>query len=625
MPLPQVTDDQRLVLDTIFRAYVDSDDWPTHSWLESTLEREGVDVNATLEQIEPGLYWPDWRPGGTVWYAAETQLGLRVAGLTVCRGAELHVREIVAVVRWLVSEWRDLPVDSPQSVPRVEKRTADLIEPLRGVVGGDPLVRDLKLMLELMYVEPGLPSWSGDPQDILARTFVIDRDVRRFSDVVTIEDLIDALRPATPTVNEVNAALELTGGPLSPALATHPAPVGVTASEARVAGVPPPLDAPVDAAPARRRRKYRQAADERFGRWTLRTQLGAGGNAEVWQAEDTENGEVAAVKILHADRTDDDAYARFRREVDSINELAAEGARVLPILDYYLPEDLTDAPWYAMPVAVPIRLALARASVVDRVAAFAELADELAHLAERGWHHRDIKPPNLYSHAGRFVVGDFGLIKRPDDEDLTRLQHVPGPYQYMPNEAVMRAPDIDRAAVDLFCLTKSLWVALTDHDRPPQGQISAASFWSLSRQVPDEAGVDELDGIVEQATSDDPADRGTFRDHADALAAWVVAQRAGEVITPPLRRVVRAPLEAAALPPLTADSPRELEALTVELLRRPDEVVCASWLVRSAGDSKRLSAAVSPLSTAAPPTATSRSSGVTSSQPSSACSQSRFR
>jgi serine/threonine protein kinase len=125
-----------------------------------------------------------------------------------------------------------------------------------------------------------------------------------------------------------------------------------------------------------------------------------------------------------------------------------------------------------------------------------------------GWHHRDIKPSNLYSYAGRFVVGDFGLIKRPTNEDLTRPQHVPGPYQYMPNEAVMRHPDIDHAAVDLFCLVKSLWVVLTESDRPPQGQIAAASFWSLSRRLPAEASIENLDVIVEQATSDDPAERG---------------------------------------------------------------------------------------------------------------------
>jgi hypothetical protein len=179
-------------------------------------------------------------------------------------------------------------------------------------------------------------------------------------------------------VNVVDPAL-LTAGVPAAEFAAHLPQTRVVAT----AGNPPPLDAPAPVAPARRRRKYRHRVPERFGRWTLRTQLGTGGNAEVWQAEDVESGEVAAIKIVHADRTDDDAYARFRREVDSINELAGEGVRVLPIIDYYLPEDLADAPWYVMPVAVPIRSALARASVVDRVAAFAELADELAHLAER--------------------------------------------------------------------------------------------------------------------------------------------------------------------------------------------------------------------------------------------------
>jgi hypothetical protein len=115
MPLPVVSDEQCLVLETMFTAFVESDDWPTHAWLEDILERDGVDLNSTLELIEPGLYWPDWRPGGTVFYTPEAQLGLRVAGLAVCSGAGLQVREIVAVARWLVAEWRRLPIDSPQS------------------------------------------------------------------------------------------------------------------------------------------------------------------------------------------------------------------------------------------------------------------------------------------------------------------------------------------------------------------------------------------------------------------------------------------------------------------------------------------------------------------------------
>jgi Protein kinase domain len=537
--LPHVTPEHQLVLETIYGAYVESGDWPTHAWLESRLERDGLELNRVLETITPALYWPDWRSRGAVWYAADAQLGLHVAGLAVCSGAERHCDEIVAVVRWLVAEWRALPAESPQSVPVVEKRTADLIPAVQTVVGGDPPVLDIKLMLELMRIEPGLPNWSGDPVDPMMRTFVIDRDVRRFAAVETIADLIAVLHPTAETPTG--------GGVVEPVLEPGPAP--------------------------RRRRKYRHQPGEQVGRWKLRTQLGAGGNAEVWQADDEETGEIAAVKILHGDRTDDDAYARFRREIDTVNELARLGARVLPIIDYFLPEDLSDTAWYAMPVAVPLRVALGRSSLVDRVMAFAEIADELARLAERGWHHRDIKPSNLYWYAGRFVVGDFGLIKRPQDADLTRPDRVPGPFEYMPNEAVMREEEIDRAAFDLFCLAKSLWVVLVDEERAPRGSIPRGSYWSLSRRFGDEPAIAELDELVAWATLDDPAARGTLREHADGLAAWAAARRAGQKPAPSVTsRLQGSQLASAALPPLSAASAGDLEALVVELLRRPDEV-----------------------------------------------------
>src|SRR5207245_7718275 len=121
-----------------------------------------------------------------------------------------------------------------------------------------------------------------------------------------------------------------------------------------------------------------------------------------------------------------------------------------------------------------------------------------------GWHHRDLKPANLYFYRGRFCVGDYGLIKRPDDEELTRPEKTPGPYEYLPNEAVMRDEPIDPAAFDLQCLAKSLWVVLTGSHRPPQGQIPAGSYRSLSRKFGDEPRVDVLDEIIAAATSDEP-------------------------------------------------------------------------------------------------------------------------
>ena len=194
---------------------------------------------------------------------------------------------------------------------------------------------------------------------------------------------------------------------------------------------------------------------------------------------------------------------------------------MLPIIDYSLPVDLgSETPaWFAMPEATPLVDQLRRASLDERVAAFAEIVTELAVLAERAWHHRDLKPPNLYYFKGRFVVGDFGLIKRPEDPSLTR-ERVPGPYEYMPNEAVMGEP-IDPAAFDAFCLAKSMWVVLTDSNRPPQGQIRTDSQRSLALQFPTEQHIVLLDEIVESATAEDPSRRLKLAGIAEGLAQWI--------------------------------------------------------------------------------------------------------
>jgi hypothetical protein len=303
MPLTfdPISDEQRAVLEAIYHAFLESEDWPTYAYLDSSLESDDIELNDTLSEMPEGLYSPNPKAQGTVWFADDEQLGLRAAGLAHCRGSEDHLMMFLAVLRWLAEERQKVAPTSPQDVPRVERRSADLITPLRSLTGGDPLVRDLKLMLELMRAEPDLPSWSGDVDDVTLRTFVIDREIRRFRDVETIEQFVEIVRPQS--VSRSRDA--------SSAVAAEPA----VDLEAAV---------PAGADRRRRRRKYRHDVGARFGRWTLKTQLGAGGNAEVWRGQDAETGEIAAVKILHADRTDDDAYARFRREVDSINELAGK-------------------------------------------------------------------------------------------------------------------------------------------------------------------------------------------------------------------------------------------------------------------------------------------------------------
>src|SRR5205814_2223312 len=155
-------------------------------------------------------------------------------------------------------------------------------------------------------------------------------------------------------------------------------------------------------------------------------------------------------------------------------KLLSPGAAPAPDASADLPDDIATTPaWYTTPVARNLRAALSGKPVIECVAAVRELAITLARLAERRVHHRDVKPENLYAHGGRYVLGDFGLVTRPEDEQLTRPDHIPGPAAYMPSEAFVRWDDADFEKIDVFCLAKTLWVVITRADFPPRGRINA--------------------------------------------------------------------------------------------------------------------------------------------------------
>lgn len=276
------------------------------------------------------------------------------------------------------------------------------------------------------------------------------------------------------------------------------------------------------APPRQRRRRFRHDVGARFGRWTLVIQLGAGGNGEEWQARDEETAELAAVKILHADSTDDERYRRFRREIETLQSLGPDDA-VLPLYDFELPEELSDGQpaWYAMQLAINLRTALAGKPLVGKVAAARDLAIGLARLLTRGIHHRDVKPENLYFHGARYLLGDLGLVRRPDDEQLTREDRLPGPYDYLPNEAILHWDEADFEKVDVFCLAKTLWVLAVDERRPPRGRLNADDRYALARRLLDEPYVGELDQILDRTTADDPERRPTLAQFAQALTTWL--------------------------------------------------------------------------------------------------------
>jgi hypothetical protein len=263
-----------------------------------------------------------------------------------------------------------------------------------------------------------------------------------------------------------------------------------------------------------------------FGAWRLHERVDAGGNGELWLAQSTIGGIEVAVKILT--RLGGDGYARFKREVGTLEEMLMTDLAVVPVLDAHLPDQATrhDPPWYCMPFVTVIRHALRDAAPREIVRAILRIADTLSRLAEEhNIHHRDIKPENLFFYDGAPAIGDFGLVLRGDDVPITEAgRSIGGPRNYVPDEVRFNRADIDWERVDVFCLAKTLWVLIAGADFPPGGRIRAGGIYSLERQdnVHD-AYLNELDAIIERATAEDPAERFDLQGFREAMSDWLDA------------------------------------------------------------------------------------------------------
>lgn len=262
----------------------------------------------------------------------------------------------------------------------------------------------------------------------------------------------------------------------------------------------------------------------------LGKQLGAGGNAIVYAAK--RSAEPVAVKFLL--NSDAKRYGRFRDEVLVVTTALDGSSRVIPITEYHLPDSAgTEIPWYAMPVATPIRKRLKDAPKRDVVSALAELADGLADLHDKKVAHRDIKPENLFFFENTFRFGDFGIAKFPDSAGLTTATEPMGPLGYMADEMMRDSALADPFKADVFSLAKTLWAMLTDQPYPFLGQYSRRGRYSLDELLPKDRFVHEpLDDLLEACTHSIPDRRPAPREFAQALRRVLAAQDDFELRNP---------------------------------------------------------------------------------------------
>lgn len=253
--------------------------------------------------------------------------------------------------------------------------------------------------------------------------------------------------------------------------------------------------------------------------WRCHRELGSGGNATVYAATRGRDPHEIALKVLKSKSSESEPYARFRQEIEFLSGLGNQQG-VLPLLDASLPErpSRQTPAWLAMPIATPVTDALADASIDTVLGAGMEIAETLARLAgEHGVAHRDIKPKNLYFLQDQWLVGDFGLVDVPDNNELTEPGRPIGPVNFQAPEMISMPMTADGLPADIYSLSKTLWVLLTKQNVPPPGHHDRKyDRYPVSDFIVDWRAR-YLDELIERGTRVAPAERPSMEELARDL------------------------------------------------------------------------------------------------------------
>ncbi|PYS51386.1 MAG: hypothetical protein DMF68_04560 [Acidobacteria bacterium] len=153
-------------------------------------------------------------------------------------------------------------------------------------------------------------------------------------------------------------------------------------------------------------------AGTHFGRYEIRSPIGAGGMGEVYLAEDTQLDRPVALKLLPADVTkDEDRLRRFQQEARATSAL--NHPNILTIYEIGLSEGTHFiATEFIDGATLRARLSQSRMKIDEVLDVSLQVASALAAAHEAGIVHRDIKPENIMIRPDGYVkVLDFGLAK----------------------------------------------------------------------------------------------------------------------------------------------------------------------------------------------------------------------
>jgi Tol biopolymer transport system component len=292
-----------------------------------------------------------------------------------------------------------------------------------------------------------------------------------------------------------------------------------------------------------------QITDALRDRYLLERELGAGGMATVYLAQDVKHHRKVALKVLRAELAAVIGAKRFLQEIETTANL--QHPHILPLHDS---GEVGGTAFYVMPYVEgeSLRDGLRRdkqlpIEVAVRIAT--EVASALDYAHRKGVIHRDIKPENILLHEGQALVADFGIALALSTAGGTRMTETGlslGTPHYMSPEQAMGEREITGRS-DVYALGCVLYEMLTG-DPPFIGSTAQAIVAQVvteapRRLIPRRHTIPpHLEAAVLRALEKLPADR--FASPADFARALQMPGEPTQVAAPRARRRVR----RAALP-----------------------------------------------------------------------------